>query len=82
MNPAPPDYTSTSACTSLGMGLPAVTSILFGQIISPPLCVFDFVIQVRQFGYVTARNRLSWNVCLAPLIRFHESVDRESMPPA
>jgi hypothetical protein len=64
------------------MGLAAVTSILFGQIISPPLCVFDFLIQVRQFGYVTAGNRLSWNVCFAPLIRFHVFIGRETMPPA
>src|SRR3974377_553778 len=64
------------------MGLATVTSILFGQVIFPPLCVFDFLIQVRQFGYVTARNRPSWNVCLPPLNRFHVFVGRESMPPA
>jgi hypothetical protein len=64
------------------MGLAAVTSILFGQIISRPLCVFDCFIQVRQFGYVTARNRLSWNICFAPLIGFHVFVGPERMPPA
>jgi hypothetical protein len=64
------------------MGLATVTSILFVQIVFPPLCVFDFLIQMRQCGYVTARNRPSWNVCLPPLNRFHVFVGRESMPPA
>src|SRR6516225_3589096 len=64
------------------MGLPAVTSILFGQIISPPLCVFDFSIQVRQFDYVTARNRLSGNVCFALAIGFQVPVGCDSMPSA
>jgi hypothetical protein len=62
------------------MRLAAVTSKIFGQIIFPPLCVFDFLIQVRQFGYVTARNPPSWNVCLAPLMRFHVFVGREGLP--
>jgi hypothetical protein len=50
------------------MGLAAMKSILFGQIISLLLGVFDFFIQVRQFGYVAARYRPSRNVCLASLI--------------
>jgi hypothetical protein len=69
-----------SAGTSFGVHFDAVTGVLLGQIISLPLCAFDFIIQVRQFAYVTAGNRLSRNVSLAPLSRFHVSVGRESVP--
>ena len=59
-----------------------MTNILSGQIISLSLCVFDFLIQVRQFDYVTARNRLSGNVCFALPIGFQVPVGCDSMPPA
>jgi hypothetical protein len=69
-----------SACASLGVHIEAVTGGLLGQIISLPLCALDFIVQVRQFAYVTTGNRLSRNVCFAPLSRFHVSVGRESVP--
>jgi hypothetical protein len=39
------------------------------------------LIQVRQFDYVTARDRSFRKVCFPPLIGFHVLVGRESMPP-
>jgi hypothetical protein len=62
------------------MDLATVTRILFSQIISLPLCVFDFLIQVRQFDYVTARNRLSGNVRFALPIGYQVPVGCDSMP--
>jgi hypothetical protein len=50
------------------MGLAAMNGILFGQIISLLLGVFDFLIQPRQLGYVAASYRPSRNICLASLI--------------
>src|SRR5215471_16416666 len=63
------------------MDLATVTSILFSQIISLSLCVFDFLIQVRQFDYVAARNRLSGNIRFALPMGFQVPVGCDSMPP-
>jgi hypothetical protein len=63
------------------MDLATVTSELFSQIISLPLCVFDFLIQVRQLDYVTARNRIFGNVCFAQPVRVHVPVGCDSMLP-
>src|SRR6516165_231936 len=53
---------------ALGMKVPTMTRILFGQTIPLPHCVFDLLVQPRQLAYIAARNRAFWDVCLAPLI--------------
>src|SRR4051794_14445363 len=63
------------------MDLATMTSILFSQTIALPFRVFDFLIQMRQFDYVTARNRLSGNVRFALPIGFQVPLVCDRMPP-